>query len=250
MIDPIELHALADKELTSEREEALRKELALSPESQVELEAILTVKRVLSEKTSPVHCRAEWKACVSRLNEMDRTRKVERLVSGRTAWGLAGGLFALILVAGMVNHGPDNANVHSADLARIVTSLGPSRDARNVIESNQQLDSLLAEAKRSIDPNRLTILSSAFGEADGRPVTRLTLRDASGDLALVMVPDVLKLDGLGEVQRDHSFRLGHIGRMNCVAWTDGPYTLMLVAERGYEDLVTTASRITLRGPSR
>lgn len=245
MIDPIELHALADKELTPEREAALRRELAASPESQIELQAIVTVKQILNEKSVRLECRSEWKACVSRMNEMDRTRKVERFVSGKTAWGLAGGLFAFIVVAGLVGHGPDNASIHSADLARIAASMGPSQDARQTAQ-NKQLDNLLGQAKRSIDPDRLTILSTAFGEADGRPVTRITMRDASGDMALIVVPDVLQLDGLGEVQRDHSFRVSHIGRMNCVAWTDGRSTLILVADRGYEDLVTAASRISFR----
>ncbi|AIE83548.1 anti-sigma factor family protein [Fimbriimonas ginsengisoli] len=248
MIDPIELHAWADGEIAPERESAIRTALAESPESRAELEAILGVKRLLREKVKPVECHAEWKACASRIKELNRTRKVERFVSGRTAWGLAGGLFGVILLAGMFKHAPEDANIHSADLARLVTNFGPSRGMDPA--TKKDVDQLLIEAGQSLDPNRLSVLSSARGEVDGRPVTRLALRDAAGDLALVMVPDLLQLDGLGEVRRDHSYRLGHIGQWNCIAWAEGRYTMMLVADRSYEDLVTTASRITLNSPGK
>lgn len=249
MIDPIELHELADGELSKERAEAVRRLLAESPEANREYEAILAVKTVLRERVSSVECRQEWKACVGRLNELDRTRKVERLVSGRFAWGLCGVFFVAIIVAGFGHRGVPTSNEQSATLARMAASIGPSRNApvspdRQALDSS--LDAMLKQARVWIDPNRMELKNWAFGNLDGRPVARVTLRDANGDLALMVVADVIEFDGLGALPQDHSFRLGHVQGMNCVAWTDGTNTLVLVGRRTYEDLASVASRLTLK----
>lgn len=245
MIDPIELHALADGELAPEREAVLRRLVDSSPDAAAELKAILTVKAVLRTRISPVDGSAEWSRCVARLGEMDRTRRIERVVSGRLAWGLCGVFFALILGAGVMHRGSNSANMNSADLAWMVGSFRPAHEAsRTPSRTTEAVDELMKMAKISIDPKRMEVLQRGYGELDGRQVVRFTLRDANGDLALVVVPDVLQLDGLG--RRDHTFHIGHVGPMNCVGWTDGKNTLVLVADRPYEDLATVASSLEVK----
>lgn len=246
MIDPIELHGLADGELSADKEAEVKKLLAACSASQAELQSIVGLKTFLREKTPAVECSQAWKGCVGRLNEIDRTRKIERLVSVRFGWGLCSVLFATILFTGYIQRGNHDPNQTSAELARMVASLGPSRsaEASSHKELDAKLDALLKQARVSIDPGRMTIMSRAYGELDGQSVMRITLRDANGDLALVVVPSVLKLDGLGEMPQDHQFKMGHLLDKNCVAWTDGQNTLVLVANRSYEDLAATAMRIT------
>ena len=91
----------------------------------------------------------------------------------------------------------------------------------------------------------MDIIARAYGEFEGRPVEKFYLRDASGDLALLVVPDVLKLEGMGGLRRDHEFRIGHVGPENCIAWTDGRNTLVLVGDRPYEDLATLGSALEI-----
>lgn len=248
MIDPIELHALADGELSPERAREVERWLANSPEASAEYRSIVVLKTALKKHTPGVDCGQQWKACAGRLKELERTRKVERLVSGRFAWGLAGSLAAAILVAGAVGRGRDTASVHSADLVSMVANLTPSRApaAKNDPRFSRELEDLLSQARVSLDPRRLEVRSWATGDLDGRPVTRFGLRDASGDLALLVVPGELRVDGVGEVGGGRSPWMGHIEGLNCVAWSVGGNTLVLVGDREYEDLAQTASRIGIR----
>jgi len=244
MIDPIELHGLADGELATEREAEVKRLLANCQASQAEYQAILALKTALREKAPALEYKQAWKGCVGRLNELDRTRKIERLVSGRFAWGLCGVFFAAIIFAGFSPHGERDPNQQSADLARLVGSLGPSKSADPASrELDKSLDDLLKKAKVSIDPNRMEIMSRAYGELDGHSVMRVTLRDASGDMALMVVHGMMPIDGLGELAQDHSIKLGHVLNKRCVAWTDGANTLVLVGDRGYGDLAESAARI-------
>jgi len=244
MIDPIELHGLADGELAAEREAEIKRQLAECQASQAEFQSILAVKSALREKVAPLEYKRAWKGCVGRLNEIDRTHKIERLVSGRFAWGLCGVFFAAIIFAGYTQHGDRDPNQQSADLARLVGSLGPSKSADAASRAlDKSMDDLLKKARVSIDPNRMEIMSRAYGDLDGRSVMRVTLRDASGDLALLVVHGLMPLDGLGELARDHAIKVGHVQDKRCVAWSDGANTLVLVGDRAYDDLATSAKRI-------
>jgi len=248
MIDPIELHAMADGELTPEREAALQRLLADSPDVHAEFQAILTVKTILRDKVGPVECRSEWKACVSRLNAIDGTKKAEALFSGRFAWGLAGLLFMVIVSAGLLHRGSDPSNkVNSADFAMMFGTFHPSHEGTKT-KSAQELatDELFKFANVALDKNRMVLRGQYYGDLQGRSVRRFDLRDPSGDLMLVVVSGVLELNGMGELRRDHAFRLGHVGNYNCVAWTEGEKTLALFADRPFEDLATIASQLESR----
>jgi hypothetical protein len=242
MIDPIELHAWADGEVLQEREAAVRQYLAETPEAKAELQHILIVKALLREKLPPVACEVQWKTCVGRLNEIDRTRRVERLVSGRFAWALSGALFVTIVMAGFLHRSPDSSNIDSVDVARMLGSFSPTSGHKMASpEATREIDELLKEARISVDPNRLQLLFGQYAEWDGRSVRKWVFRDASGNIALFLLKDVLELDGTGQMRRDHSFRLLHVGKSNGIAWTNGSDTFLLVGDRPFEDLATAAS---------
>jgi len=248
MIDPIELHALADGELGAAEKKRLERLVAESPIDAAEYEAILNLKAVLHTKVEPVgDCQLQWKACVGRLNEMDKTRRIERFV-GRYAWGVCGAFALAIVGSGFLKRANPSTQVQSADLARVVATLNPSPEPPSPDQQarDRWLDALLGQARQSIDPNRLQIRSAATGELDGRPVTRLALRDPIGDMALLVIPDVLNFDGMGEMTGKQGYRLGRIEGMNCVAWSDGRNSLVLIADRSHEDLATIASRMAVR----
>jgi anti-sigma factor RsiW len=243
MIDLNELHAYADGELTPEEAAALQTRLQTSPEAQAHLDAILALKRALREKVAAVDCRAEWRGCVGRLNELDRTRRVERFV-GRYAWAVCGVFLITILAGGLTNRTGRSDSVSMSDISRIVTTLAPRRTPPALDAARERwLDELLGQARQSVDPQRMQILGYADGHLDGRRVTTFSIRDANGDFALLVMPGVLNLEGTAALPQDQVFKLGHLQGLNCVAWTDGNNTLAVVADRTYEELVQVATSL-------
>lgn len=245
MIDPMELHALADGELSPSEAADLHRRLAASPDAQAELQSIMALKRALRDKVTVIDCRSEWKACLSRIDEIDRTRKVERFV-GRYAWALCGALFLVIAAGGLQKRSGSTASVNTADLSRVVTSLSPRRVPPAQSEAREQwLNEIMGQARQSADPTRMEILGYSDGQLDGRPVTCLSLRDAVGDLALFVMPGVVNIEGKTD-QQNPTFRFSHLQGLNCVSWTDGRYTLALVSGRSFDDIAQAAERLRVR----
>ncbi|MGV3614821.1 MAG: anti-sigma factor family protein [Fimbriimonas sp.] len=243
MIDPIELHALADGELTPAQAEALRKQVEASPAAQAELQSIMALKRVLRDRVAATDCGDEWRACVGRLNELDRARRAEKFV-GRYAWGLCGVFLLTILAGGLTTRNNRSDSVSMSDISRIATTLAPQRTPPALNAARERwLDGLLGQARQSVDPNRVQILGYSDGQLDGRPVTVFSLQDVSGKFTLLVMPGVLNLEGTKELPRDQVFKLGHLQGMNCVVWTDGRNTLAVVANRNHEDLIQVATSL-------
>jgi anti-sigma factor RsiW len=241
MIDPIELHAFADGELSSAREAVLRKQLAESPQAQAELQSILALKKALREKCIATECRLEWAGCVGRLNELDRARRAERFV-GRYAWALCGVFLITILAGGLTSRNDGPESVSMSDISRIATTLAPSRTPPVQDEARERwLDDLLGQARKSVDPNRVRILGYSGGQLDGRPVNVFSLQDGHGKFALLVLPGVYNLEGTQELPQDQAFKLGHLQGLNCVVWTDGRNTLSVVGKRTHEDLIQVAT---------
>jgi anti-sigma factor RsiW len=124
MIDRLDLHAYVDGELTSEQQATLSRDLASSPKELEEVRAIQALKKSLREKALAPQSELLWQRCVGRLDEIDKTRRVERVV-GKYAPALCAVMFVVIVVAGQFSHPTDRGNVSSPDLARMVGSLAP-----------------------------------------------------------------------------------------------------------------------------
>lgn len=247
MIDRIELHALADNEVSAERAAELRQLLRDNPEDLAVYESIVALKRCLSVIT-PVECSAEWRGAQSRIRELEKSRRVERVV-GRYAWSLCGVFFLFILVGGIANRGIIGTRVRSEDIAQMATSLVPTRtpSTRDSEAMNSYLDALLGQARQSLAPDRLQVVAGAVGEVNGHHLARLTVRDAKGDLALIIVPGKLDFVGmpLANVGGYHA-HVGSIDGINCIAWSGPSYSAILIGNRPYADLGQTASRVTIQ----
>lgn len=238
MIDPIELNALADGQLTSEEANRVRSAMEADSKARVEYAAIVLVKRIVREKTSAPEHHDAWRACVGRLDELDRSKRAETLVT-KYAWAFCGVFLVAILVGGMNKRATHSDTVNIADLSRIVTSLTPRKSPPPAAEAarNRWLDQLLGQARRSVDPNRMEIIGYTNGTLDDRPVTHFALRDSSGPLALLVIPGTV---GNKDPQGEKVFHLGHLQGMNCVVWTDRNVTLAVVADRTHQELVRAA----------
>src|SRR5690349_7885295 len=96
MTDPKQLHALADEELTPAEASVVRESLKHDPQAAAEYSAILNLKDIVRSNALQHSDEEVWKACVRRLDGIDKTRRVEGFV-GRYAWALCGAMFLFIL---------------------------------------------------------------------------------------------------------------------------------------------------------
>jgi anti-sigma factor RsiW len=245
MIDPLELHAYADGELERESEERIRRQLQSDPDSSAEVSSIQSLKGVVA-RLEAVECRREWKACVGRLDELDKIRRTESFV-GRYAWALCGVIFLFILAGGITTRLAPSTSMASSDLARAVASLGPTSrpSSQQPAEVRQWLDRLVGRASDLISPEGLVVLGANSGEVDGYRVSQIELRDNAGDLALVVINADMTLGDMPSTT-DARFRAGQLQGVNCLAWNDGGYTLVLAANRPYDQLAEAAKNIIIK----
>lgn len=245
MINPLDLHALADEELEPNRAAEVREALRHDAEAASEFNAILNLKDCVREKVRPTaDCEEVWRGCVGRLNEIDRSRRVEAFV-GRYAWAICGAFFACILVGGLTNHGKPSGGTASADLARMFANLVPTGSPASA-QNPHWVDGLLGQARHSIDPSRFSVQNAAEGWVDGRRVVRLGLRDASGDLVLMVITGSVSFDGMEPLASNAQFQAGQMGRANFVTWRRGETSLVLFGVRSPDELAQVAGRISVQ----
>ncbi len=80
MIDRNDLHALADNELSSEEQASLLRELESDANARVEYQNIVAMKTALKQSSTSPECGELWNRCQARLNELDKTKRVESFV--------------------------------------------------------------------------------------------------------------------------------------------------------------------------
>lgn len=247
MIDPLELHAYADKELDRESEDRVSRQLQQDPASQAELDTILGLKSTLQAHCKPVACSNEWQACVGRMDELDKVRRTESFV-GKYAWALCGIFFLFILVGGLGTRLGPSKGMGSPDLARAVASLGQasSPQSQQPQEVRRWLDSLVGTASQLISPDKVIVLGAATGEIDGYRVAQLELRDAKGDLALLVLSAQLDLSEMPN-SSEPGLKAGKLQGVNSLAWNEDGYTLVFAGNRSYDDLAATLKSILSRG---
>ncbi len=238
MIDPLKIHALADGEVPPSELAALRDEVSACEESSRELQAIKDLKALMSRAT-PVECEDTWKACTKRLNEIDKTRRVENTV-GRYAWGLCGAFFVAIVFGGYMSRTGSNGVVRSGDVPRMVSGLIPfsSFKSKTPQDARQWMSANAADV--SMPSNRIRILGGEIGQSnDGHKLLRLKLQDNRGDMDLIVIFGADQVDGLKQV--DGQFQQGVIDELKCVAWHSKGQAMILVGDRSADELQAIAS---------
>jgi len=249
MIDPLKLHALADDELSAEESQLVREQILSSEDSSRELSAIHNLKDCVRSKAQVFTCETTLAASMKRVAELDRKHHVDSFVS-RYAWGISGAFLALIAVGGVMSRTVNANHVQSSEIASTFANLIPSRNrpAAAPTDYDRWLDNLLLQAKASSDPNRLQVRGIAYGDLDGRQVVKVGLRDVNGDLALLVIPGNVTIEGMGEGTRSGSDISGKINGMNCVARNQGTRSLILFGDRSYDQLSDALGRIVLSNP--
>lgn len=246
MINPLDLHGLADEQLSPEEAARVREALKSDPTAVVEFNSILNLKDFVKERAACYKSEETWVVCVGRLNELDRARRVEGFVH-RYAWGVCAVLFLFVLTGRMMVRGVQGQTVQSADLFHGTSGLIPHQMpvSADAAARDRWLDEVLGQAKQAIDTNRVAVVGGASGIWNGLKVSQLELVDNGGRLKLVIVPGLVNWQDTALMPGQPPVYAGVINGTNCVAWNSHGNSLLLVAQRPYDDLQSVAARIAL-----
>jgi hypothetical protein len=246
MIDPLEIQAFADGELSAEDQARVGKLIASDEQASAKLLELQSLKSCLQSKTEKIDSEDVWSRCVSRLDEMDRTKRVEGFVA-KYAWGLCSLFFLVILAGGLFNR-MNRHTVGTAEVATYVAGLGPSSGSLDpkVAQTEKALRVLLKDIQSSQATGRAEVIRQREGlTRDGRPVVCFDMRDAKGFMSLLLISGVATIEDLEPIEGTDGMAKGMIGRSNCVTWTDDGNALVLIGDRSYKDLRATAERIRI-----
>jgi hypothetical protein len=245
MIDRKDLHAYVDGELGAEQRAAVELFLKSSPEAAREVETIRALKSLVGQKLTPPSTEGIWKVCVRRLDEIEKTRRVERVV-GRYAPALCGGLFVVILLAGQFGHQPNRGSITTPETLKMFNTLSPMRPPTSVgFDLSRWYADLLNQSKLST-PDHLTIRGVSSGFMGEVPVRSFSARDEVGDLKILVMQQPVALEGMEPMANHKELQVGLFDGVNCVVRTQGNTTIFIIAERTYDDLASVASKVIVR----
>jgi anti-sigma factor RsiW len=241
-----DLHALIDGELNSEESRRLRALVDGSTSMQAELSAISNVKDLLRQKCSNSPTDEVWKVCVVRLDEIDRSRKVESFV-GKYAWAFCAGLFLLVIGSRFAVTDVKGETARAADLLQFHSSAtGPSAE-------NQRLFAQLIQNSR-VNRSGVQVLSHASGMVNDVPVDKLVIADKTGRLIFFAIQNVVHFEDSSMVPTESGISGGIMPtptaadapRLNYVIWLDSGKTYVLAGPRSIDQLAEASVDLGLK----
>ncbi len=234
MIEKSELHALADNELSEQEAAALKSRLEANSKAQAEYLEIMALKSALRSTAQTPECDQLWKACRGRLDEIDKTKRVEAFV-GKYAWGICGVFFLAIAFGGILNRSI-NRTVQPNDVAAYVAGLSPLSVPRSQAELNPALKQIMGETFAN-RPTEMTVTALGSNRQLGRRTEFMQLSDAFGSVAVVALFDVKEIGGLWDYEQDPNFKCAKIDGANAMFWNRGDGVIcMVIGQRSYSEL--------------
>lgn len=235
MIEKSDLHALADGELSAEEKAQLFTRLESDPSAQSEYQQIVALKSALLSTAKTPECDELWKSCRGRLDEIDKTKRVEGFV-GKYAWGICGVFFLAIAFGGVLNRSMSRS-VQPNDVAGYMAGLSLSTPrSLNQAEVNPALKQIIGEAFKERPPE-LRVTAFGSNNEPGRRTEFVQLSDAFGSVAVVSFIDLQEVGGLEDYERDSAFKCAKIDGTNAMFWkrSDG-VICMVIGTRSYDEL--------------
>ncbi|MBX3117696.1 MAG: hypothetical protein KF784_01425 [Fimbriimonadaceae bacterium] len=245
MSEWLDIHALADGELSAEEKAQAEQRLKTCDTSRKEFESVQALKGVLRSKLPTPSCDSTWTKCQGRLKEMEQKRRVERFVT-RYAWGLCASIFVLMIGGAWMNR-TDGSEVRTGELARIMAGVGPSSQPST--GDSEELQKWIPANRRKppfLSFGSLQVIGATSGTYRGHPFAIFGINSSGQLMDLLLIDDVEKVQGLEPMVENSKYRSGVMGQRNCVSWKDMDYTLMLMGEQTPFDLAATAEQIDLR----
>lgn len=236
MIEKSDLHALADGELSVEEKARLSAKLEANPRAQAEYQQIISLKSALRASAKMPECDELWKACQGRLDELEKTKRVETFV-GKYAWGICGVFFMAIAIGGVMNRSASRG-VQPNDVAGYMAgiSLSTPPKTQNQAELNPALKQIVGEAFTE-RPATMVVTAIGSNNEPGQRTEFARLSDAFGSVAVVALIDVKQVEGLWDYEENSNFKCAKIDGANAMFWTrnDG-IICMVIGQRSYEEL--------------
>lgn len=238
MIDREDLHSYLDGELSAAEEHEVKEILDKDPSSVAEFHSMQRVKDLLRTRTEPVEYEALWKSCQERLDEVDKSKRVESFV-GRYSWGICALFFMVIAVGGYFNR-VNGKSVRPNEIAGYVA--GVTAIPLSPTESQEKLDprvkDAVGEALRS-KPEQMRLLSVSRSDVPGHRVGYVQLGDSFGVVTVMVMPDVQRVEGGWQFEGDERFMCGKVDGMNALFWKDEKGVICLImGQRSYGELRT------------
>ena len=243
--DRLLIHALADHELSEEERKTAEDHLAECASCRAEYEAVNSLKTVLQTRLETADTQASWARCRKRLDELDRSAKVESFVT-RYAWGFCSLFLVIILSAAVLNHTLGRNSLQTADVAQMASGLIPLPGPRSQAPSDLRswLNHAVGDSvPMNLRPHVMQVLQAARGFRDGHQILRLDLLDRAGVMTLFVISNADSVDGLERMDGAHDYFVGKMGKMNCVAWSDRGSAMLVLGERPISALCTVADEI-------
>ena len=246
MSDWLEIHALADEQLSAEDKARVQARVAECDESSRELRAIQGVKTALKGREGAINCEATWGRCRKRLDEVDKTHRIESFV-GKYAWGLCSLFLLFIVGAAFLNRTGARGELGTSDVPRMAADMAPflssprSQNLSDVVRfTKEQADQAPVRIRPVV--RQVAIVRSGRAVIGGRNVLRMDMFDEQGPLNLYAVQGG-DVSGVEPVPGRQEYSAGVINNSKCITWLDGNYTVMLVADRSVNDLVAFADAV-------
>ena len=239
MIDRLELHALADGQLEGADRQRVSERVASCEESAAEYQAIVDLKKAVSAKCSPITCDQTWQKCRSRIEEVEKTRRIEGFV-GRYAWALCSIFVVLIFGAGIMNRSLGDG-VRAGDVPAMMSSLSPLSGAAPA-EARDWIRRQTGAAPQVAQP-AFQLVGRGIGLFEGRKVLGVRLRDREGEFVVLVLPGARIVDGVQPIEHRQDMSAGRMGQANCVTWQDGPVALIVTGPRDIDGLCALADQL-------
>lgn len=247
MIEPTDYHAFVDGELNSNERVNVQLDVANSPQGQREVEAISNLKALLLHKALKPKSEQAWTLCVKRLDELDKAKRVETIV-GRFAPALCGVFFLAIVVGGMLSRHqgarPNWSPLTPPNESGWITKKTHPKSQADVAKIHW-LDQLIKQSKVST-PDKLVILHVYKGVMEGELWSRVVARDSKGDIDILVVPNHIQFEGLNSMAGHPGYFVGRLGRANCITRRDDTFSIVVTANRAYDELADVMSYIKIK----
>jgi len=239
----LELHALVDNQLSPEDRARVQESLKSSESAHAEFIAISHTKTLVQEKCGQTSCEEVWRACCKRLDEIDRTKRVEGFV-GRYAWAVCSLFICLIIGAAWFNRA-SGAGLNAGDVAKAASALVPLSAPRSqTTDAKKEWLQKYFDSKWPSQPDMISLVGGATGYLeDGRKITRVDLQDRQGMLRLYMVQSVDRMDGGAPVSAGSQYSAARVNDSNCIAWTGNNRAFVLVGDRPVDQLCLVADQL-------
>lgn len=240
MIDKNDLQELLDPATSDSRRQELMNAVQQNSDLAGEYQSLLQVRSTLKRCCPGVPDSDLWKSCQSRLNQIDASRKAERVVS-KWQFAFSGGLLVFIIGMGLMNRStPARGNVRAAEVPAMMSGLVPGF---NRGESPQSaMERRMPDAPVTIPVDQMAITGFYESRNGASPVYRLDLADRLGNFSLVAFPDCATIEGSAATP-DGRYRVGMIFGQNYVSWSSRGYAFMAVGQRDILQLQAVVDRI-------